>query len=473
MKFSKPIHHRVKRLGQTLLISACVTSTVTSTLAIAGDSQAVSRSAPTRLPSVQAAVSSDAAGKPARLGKPAVQLTADRVSRVHNPAVELELPAIEETAREANRINRQIDWLRSGTSSSTNQVAKRILTQAHAEFRTGAWLSAETSAWESIRWSAESIDQNRREAGAASHAKMDELAITKMQIAKRAIMEARDFQQHAAGYDPASIARMADSHQTDVLDDQSTQGMSTTDASDRYLDYARVHLAFIASHSVEAAEALDLLAAIYLRRAEVRTLPSATALCLRRAALQGQPGNASLATNLGSHLMQVGLDGEARWALEHSLSIEPNERTAKILAKLLRETGNRDEAEEVIAAINQQKLANTDQAAIKIPEITQLTPDEFASLSKSVVWNGPASEANRVEAKAAGTQSAKASASPLALPRANDQQVNATLTSSRTEPSSTDGSVVNESNTGVVETIESPKPNPWQRLKVSWRRLTN
>lgn len=467
------------------MISAFCSATLTSASTIASDPQwareavatprvaSTIRATPTRLPMVADNASSLAASKPTRIANPSASLAHAGPSQVHKTAVEIELPPPNQATLEANRVNRQIDWLRSGTSSSTNQVARRMLTQAHAEFSAGAWLSAETSAWESIRWSAESIDQNRRESGVVRHAKTGGLAITKLLIAKRAIIEARDFPLHAEGYNPAAIARMADSHQTDVLDDQSTQGMSTTDASDRYLDYARVHLAFIASHSVEAAEALDLLAAIYLRRAEVRTLPSATALCLRRAALQGQPGNASLAANLGSHLMQVGLDGEARWALEHSLSIEPKERTAKILAKLLRETGNRDEAEEVIAAINQQKIAKTDQSAIRIPEITQLTPDEFASLSKSVVWNDAASEANRAEAKPAGPQSANSIASPLTLPRASDQQVNATLTSSRIEPNSTSVRVVNEPNTEVVETIESPKLNPWQRLKDSWRRLTN
>ncbi len=147
-------------------------------------------------------------------------------------------------------------------------------------------------------------------------------ALEKLQLARQAIREARDFSGAYGSVDAEAIARMAKSHLTDVLDNQPTLGLSATDAADRYLDNARVQLAPIAAQSVEAAQAMDLLAAIYLSRADARTLPSSTALCLRRAALQGQPSNASLASRLGMHLADVGLMDEARWALEHSMSLE-------------------------------------------------------------------------------------------------------------------------------------------------------
>ncbi len=113
--------------------------------------------------------------------------------------------------------------------------------------------------------------------------------------------------------DSYSMRRMIMSHQTAVLDSQPIDTLTATDAIDRYLDEARVRLAGIAAKSVEAAQAMDLLAAIYLGRADARTLPSSTALCLRRAALQGQPANASLAMRLGMHLADLGLYQEARW----------------------------------------------------------------------------------------------------------------------------------------------------------------
>ncbi len=213
-------------------------------------------------------------------------------------------------------------------------------------------------------------------------------ALASLQFAKSAILEARDFSGVYGVLDGDAIARMARSHTSDVLDNESASGLTATDASDRYLDEARVSLATIATRSVEAARAMDLLAAVYLSRADARTLPSATALCLRRAALQGQPENASLASRLGMHLADIGLFDEARWALEHSLSLAHTPQAAETLVTVLRRTGQSDEAARVIATMqNHSEAERLAQAGLspRVPEITELSPTEFAALSKPVM----------------------------------------------------------------------------------------
>jgi hypothetical protein len=151
---------------------------------------------------------------------------------------------------------------------------------------------------------------------------------------------------------------------------------------------------------------MDLLAAVYLSRAEVNTLPSATALCLRRAALQGQPANASLASRLGIHLADVGLFEEARWVLEHSLSIQADQQTSEALVKVLRRTGHGDAAADLIARmgggagaasiapggtrsgprmIAPKDAAVSDPNRPRVPDITQLSPADFAALSRPVM----------------------------------------------------------------------------------------
>lgn len=191
-----------------------------------------------------------------------------------------------------------------------------------------------------------------------------------------------------------------------------TDGLTATDASDRYLDVARVLLAPIAKRSVQAARGMDLLAAIYLGRADSKTLPSATALCLRRAALQGQPNNASLASRLGMHLADLGLLAEARWALEHSLAIRHDPATADTLVQVLRRSGRNDLAARMLGDLQNQSKEVTGgrlqpgmeesgspiaaassvdagprsgQGGTAVPEIVELSPQDFASISPSVV----------------------------------------------------------------------------------------
>ncbi len=283
-------------------------------------------------------------------------------------------------------------WLRSTSSSAAAEVARRLVGQATREFEVGAWLSAETSAWNAVRWAAESVDLAARERGETVAA----TSLRDLQAARDAIREARDFSGVYGPVDGEAIQRMAMSHQTDVLDDESLVGLTATDASDRYLDHARVLLAPIARQSFEAAQGMDLLAAIQLGRADAKTLPSATALCLRRAALQGQPGNASLASRLGMHLADLGLLAEARWALEHSLAIENDPTTASALAQVLRRSGQHDQAAQLLAQIESQlsgpsrlaagqsgapgRVGEVDATApaagseIQVPEIVELSP---------------------------------------------------------------------------------------------------
>ena len=259
-------------------------------------------------------------------------------------------------------------------------MSRRLIDTASEEYRVGAWLSAEKTAWDAVRWAAESIDLASRE----QRQGLAQSALDDLQFARNAIREARDFAGTYGEIDADAIARMARSHQTDILDDVSTDGMTATDAYDRYLDEARVSLARVATASVEAAQAMDLLAAIYLSRADLKTLPSATALCLRRAALQGQPGNASLAGRLGMHLADVGLNDEARWALEHSLSLEQDTATSEALARVLRRIGNHYEAAELIARTQAGVRSVAAMSQPRIPEVTELSPADFAALSKPV-----------------------------------------------------------------------------------------
>lgn len=172
-------------------------------------------------------------------------------------------------------------WLPTTTAHARFDSARKHLSEASRSYDVGAWLTAEASAWESLRHAAEAIDLTRSEAGQPWDARSS--ASAQLQFAKQAIVEARDFQRWASPNDSSAITRTVRSHRTSILQSADTTGLTASQAADRYLDSARVALSTLASESVEAAQAMDLLAATLLTRNEPRQLPSSTALCLRRA----------------------------------------------------------------------------------------------------------------------------------------------------------------------------------------------
>jgi hypothetical protein len=349
-------------------------------------------------------------------------------------------------------------WLRSVSSTSAGELARRMVEQANREFQVGAWLSAETSAWDALRWAAESVDLAAREEGATRVPS----ALQTLHSAREAIRESRDFVSAYGPLDRQAIERLSVSHQSNLLDQETMSGLTATDAADRYLDHARVLLAPIAKDSVEAARSMDLLAAVYLRRNDAQSLPSATALCLRRAALQGQPGNASLAYRLGMQLSDLGLYGEARWALEHSLSLQPDVNTATALAQVLHRSGHANEAQRVISASQQvnngpsrlvgnsqgSPLASDTRSTVQVPEIVELTPEEFAAISQPVM---AFDQSERITRESRSVAAITASA-PMERP----------TVSTRTPATPVDSD---------VQEVTSEKPNWFRRVLSPWKRV--
>ncbi len=277
----------------------------------------------------------------------------------------------------------EVRWLRSSSASDCARRARTLIDRGTIEYGSGAWLSAEATVWEAFRCAAEGIDLQERELAKAQLGIRRQSATGRLQFARTAIREARDFAGVYGNADGHVISRMAISHSTDVLDAMPCDTLTGSDAADRYLDAARVALAGIASRSAEAAQGMDLLAAIYLKQNDSTKLHGATALCLRRAALQGQPDNASLASRLGMHLLDVGLMEEARWALSHSLSIEKDNATTQAYVAVLQQTGRQVEAQRILASLQpvQQSIVQTE----RIPAITELSPQDFVAISKPVM----------------------------------------------------------------------------------------
>ncbi len=265
--------------------------------------------------------------------------------------------------------------MRSITADTCGRRAAEHLDDAYREYSVGAWASAEASAWKAMERIAIGLDV------AAERTKTSALpsAAVALRDGRRALREARDFVTAGAVIDAARMEAIAASHQTPVLHGEAPIGCTAADAVDRYLDYARRRLTPLARRHIRAAQAMDLIAAITLGRNDSDRLPEETALCLRRAALFGQPSNPSLAAQLGKQLAAMGLVDEAERTLRHALSLQASEETAAALAAVLnqrRETG-------AAARLVERLDAPSPEASRRprTPEVIELSPSDFAAIS--------------------------------------------------------------------------------------------
>ncbi|WP_146516880.1 tetratricopeptide repeat protein [Rubripirellula amarantea] len=375
-------------------------------------------------------------------------------------------------------------WLKTSTSNATLVKARAMIEQARVEYASKAWVSAENSAWHAVQLCAQAIDQDNTEPGSV-------LAIDQFRKAKLAITEARDFGGLYGPVDSASVKRIAKAHQTKLLSQHGASELTATQASEYYLDYARVELAQIAADSVESAEAMDMLAATYLARGDEKLLPNETSLCLRRAALQGQPQNADLAARLGAQLTDVGLLDEAHWALQHSLGISYQTDTAQRLATVLRRKGDTRQADIVLTELHHNTAAGPTSIAAadpRVPAITRLSPEEFAALSGPVQQHHNASiqsPNNMVAAAPASAPTPQTGSLQTGSPQSTAPTLGATKSDASSgirNPFRFAGARLNVSETQVAttpadadassaqSTEETKKPNMFQRWFSTFRR---
>ncbi|WP_236620999.1 hypothetical protein [Rhodopirellula sallentina] len=319
-------------------------------------------------------------------------------------------------------------YLASQTAQSQIDEAAKLFRQASLEYDCAAYASAETSAWQALEKAAQAIDlasvsASQRSVNAVrDNAKNQPSSVDRLQRGRCAIREAQDFVGPFAHGSQQAIARLARAHQTPVVREtlppmtarysaealarlgQSSSAShhsadlpTANEAVDRYLDYARTQFSVIAGQSLLAAQTMDLLAAIRLGRNESTQLPGPTAICLRRAAVQGQSDNADLVAKLGHHLADVGLVDEARWALGHSLTLQPNPTNAARLAALnttSRRTstqGGQPSSQYGSSILAATRAAMPQYQPKRAPEITTVSPEQFASISHSVIPGSPRS----------------------------------------------------------------------------------
>ncbi|WP_442505540.1 tetratricopeptide repeat protein [Novipirellula sp. SH528] len=347
------------------------------------------------------------------------------------------------------------------TSMESQLKCRQLLDQAAHEYRVKAWLSAETSTWAALTHAVEGVQIATREAANNTDERHDPLV--DLQRARTALTEVRDFAEQSTSAHQIDMETIVRSHRTKVLRNVDLDGITSTRAIEAYLDDARQTLANLASESVQAAEAMDLLAAIYLTRDDKRTLPSSTSLCLRRAALQGQPENANLASNLGMQLARVGMLTEAQRVLQHSVSLRNDPATQVALAGVLQQLGQFEAAAKVKVELQATSYPTTEfPKGIRIPEVIQLSPAEFAAVSNSVMQTPAGSQraASQVPAIAASVKQNRVTHTPTGPGHPNTVYTDMSASGSPAVPSMDD-----------VEGNSEPAPSAFRRTWNSVRNL--
>lgn len=233
---------------------------------------------------------------------------------------------------------------------------------------------------------AAAVDALRSLAAAADLRAGGKQASQAVNAALEAIREAGDFMGRYGDVETPAIERMVASHRTPVLKGYDLTNVTPLSAADNYLDYAREQLTIAAAGQPEAAQALVVLGNAERKRGEhPQNLRDSIAISCLRAAVGTTPQNPYLASELGYHAMQLGLLGEARWALELSLALQPSRPALQNLIETHRLAGNQAKAIELAAQL-QQTGPPVPQPAVNI---LQVSPEVFASISPPVQSGSP------------------------------------------------------------------------------------
>ncbi|XZE52411.1 hypothetical protein SH139x_004104 [Planctomycetaceae bacterium SH139] len=233
---------------------------------------------------------------------------------------------------------------------------------------------------------AAAVDALRSLAAAADLRAGGKQASQAVNAALESIREAGDFMGRYGDVETPAIERMVASHRTPVLKGYDLTNVTPLSAADNYLDYAREQFTIAAAGQPEAAQALVVLGNAERKRGEhPQNLRDSIAISCLRAAVGTNPQNPYLASELGYHAMQLGLLGEARWALEHSLALQPSRPALQNLIETHRLAGNQAKAIELAAQLQQTGIPASQPAV----NILQVSPEVFASISPPVQSGSP------------------------------------------------------------------------------------
>ena len=236
----------------------------------------------------------------------------------------------------------------------------------------GAYYAARAEFVASLRLVAQGLDSNEA-SNTHSRALADALV---------ALRECEDFAPRGgrveADLDLAAILR---THRTPVFQESQPEGLTSLDATRRYLTYVQQQLALAAGHEVAGSMALYAMGKLHATLAgqPATGVPCAEgkAMAFFQASLMVHPANYMASNELGVLLARGGRHADARIALEHSVSTTSHAAGWRNLAVVYRSLGEKQLAQRA----DQMALAAESHAG-RTPSDRQsvrwIDPDTFA-----------------------------------------------------------------------------------------------
>ncbi len=179
-----------------------------------------------------------------------------------------------------------------------------------------------------------------------------------------------------------STADIVSRHTTPVLKNTDLNHVSPELASQHYRNFARQQLFDAAQRHPWAADLFYALGRTYDRSADMAPDESYRwrnqAVVCYEAALNITPSHAGGATQLGYALLKLDRIDEAHAALNHSIQAKPTADAWRNLAEVYRRRGQPSQAD---YATNQVATFEAAQPAANVPEVINLDPKAFASIS--------------------------------------------------------------------------------------------
>lgn len=258
-------------------------------------------------------------------------------------------------------------------SSQLAESAVDLLRRAHWSARRGAVHSARDAAWETMRTIAALRDT---QAGDNRHTVWLGEAAT-------AIAESADFNGRFGAVDPATLSRLIEVHETEVLYGVDTKTLTPARAVEAYLDWAQQQLVAAIGGGPLATEATMILAELQasgdglLAGTEASPRQAAShaaelALMYRRAAFQIDPHHPGAAAALGRTLLARSLPEMAKPYLQRSVAAAATRQNVESLLRAAELTHDERLVQKCRQELQQAELPS------ELP-VERLSPQQFAA----------------------------------------------------------------------------------------------
>lgn len=280
---------------------------------------------------------------------------------------------------------------RTVDTSRLMEDARQSLEAAHRSLKSDAVFTAEKSALDALR-SVVNVNDMELDSDWCSQ---------QLEIGLQALREAEDFNGKYGPVDAESLARMVYSHETTVLKDVDLSGVTGIEATEQYLQQARVSLFDAAGGVPEAGQALMLLARAQREEAGATEHNASVALAMQLVAVELLRADAGVWRQLAQTQLDQGLAVDAVRSAGQSLQIEESFEAYDVMRLAAERLGDQGLIQHCLASM-QKRTQPQPSMAVRVVPVNQ-----FAATSTRINTPGAQAHPNQQSFAARGQQAAR------------------------------------------------------------------